>query len=43
MISYIRRDVEALLQDHLRWAGGVVIDGPKAVGKTETGTRFVTK
>lgn len=40
MLSYIKRDLEPLLSDYLRWSGGVVIDGPKAVGKTETGKRM---
>ncbi len=40
MPSYIPRLVDGVLADRLRASGAVVIDGPKASGKTETGRRF---
>lgn len=40
MAGYLPRDLESTLQDHLRWSGAVVVDGPKAVGKTETAKRI---
>lgn len=39
MAHYIPRLLDPLLLDRLQWAGALVIDGPKAVGKTETGKR----
>jgi uncharacterized protein len=37
--QYIRRLIDKSLTERLGAAGAVVIDGPKAVGKTETGRR----
>ncbi len=39
MTVYIPRLLDGALEQRLRSAGAVVIDGPKAVGKTETGRR----
>lgn len=39
MTAYIPRLLDGALEQRLRSAGAVVIDGPKAVGKTETGRR----
>lgn len=39
MDGYIPRLLDGALVERLRWTGAVVIDGPKAVGKTETGKR----
>lgn len=38
-MEYIPRLLDATITEHLRWAGAVVVDGPKAVGKTETAKR----
>lgn len=37
MSAYIPRLLDGVVAERLRWAGAVVIDGPKAVGKTATG------
>ncbi|MBN9611083.1 MAG: hypothetical protein BGO26_13950 [Actinobacteria bacterium 69-20] len=42
MATYLPRSLETPLREHLRWSGAVVVDGPKAVGKTETGTRLAS-
>lgn len=40
MATYLERHLDAELRSELSWAGAVVVDGPKAVGKTETTSRF---
>ena len=40
MKSYISRLIDPVLESRLQSAGAVVIDGPKASGKTETGRRI---
>jgi len=35
MPAYIPRVIDTVVRERLSWAGAVVIDGPKAVGKTE--------
>lgn len=39
MTKYVERALEGVLAEQLSWSGAVVIDGPKAVGKTETARR----
>lgn len=39
MSEYVERLLEGALAEQLAWSGAVVIDGPKAVGKTETAKR----
>ena len=38
-LEYVPRIVDAELRSRLGWAGAVVLEGPKAVGKTETARR----
>lgn len=40
MPNYLPRHLDAELHSQLSWAGAVVVDGPKAVGKTETASRI---
>ena len=40
IVKYMPRLAETLIQNYLKAVGGVVIEGPRAVGKTETGRRM---
>lgn len=40
MVAYVPRVVDSLVEGRLRAAGAVVLDGPKACGKTETATQY---